>query len=59
MKFTKTMIVAAGLVALAACNKQTPADNAADNMTASTDNAADSMKAAADNKADAMKNESH
>ena len=38
------VIVATGLMALAACNKQTPAENAVDNTAAALDNQADAVK---------------
>jgi hypothetical protein len=69
MKISTTMIIAAGVVALAACNKKTPADNQASAVEANTSNEAENVTAAgeneaanimnsAENKASAVKNES-
>jgi len=48
MKKLSLVIVAAGLMALAACNKQTPAENAIDNQAAALENQADALDNAAD-----------
>ena len=42
------VLVAAGLISLAACNKQTPAENAVDNTVAMLENQADALDDAAD-----------
>jgi hypothetical protein len=52
MKITTTLAVAFGLAALTACNKQSPQENAADNIEANTENAADNLEAAGANAAD-------
>src|SRR5947209_1757226 len=68
MKVTTGMIIAAGVIALAACNKKTPAENQASEIQANADNQAENVTAAgantaanitnsAQNKADAVKNE--
>lgn len=53
MKKLSFAVVAVALVALAACHKQTPAENAADNSAAALENQA----LALDNAADATGNE--
>ena len=45
MKITKTLAVAFGLAALAACNKQSPQENAADNIEANGENVAENIEA--------------
>jgi predicted small lipoprotein YifL len=68
MKTSKTMIIAAAVVALAACNKKTPVDNQASAVEANASNQAENVSAAgeneaanimnsAENKASAVKNE--
>ncbi|MBB5728513.1 hypothetical protein FHS99_000983 [Sphingomonas prati] len=44
-----SFVVAAGLMSLAACTNNTPAENAAENVAESMDNAADNLEDAADN----------
>jgi predicted small lipoprotein YifL len=69
MRISTSMIVAAGIVALAACNKKSPAENQASeiqansenqaqNVTASGENEAANIMNSAENKASAVKNES-
>ena len=48
MKKFNILVVAAGLAALAACNKS-PQEQAADNVQANAENVADNLEAAADN----------
>jgi len=48
MKKLSFVLAAAGLMSLAACNKPTPAENAAENTAAALDNQADTLDAAAD-----------
>src|SRR5689334_16573504 len=57
MKITKTLAVAFGLAALAACNKQSPQENAADNIEANGENVAENIQANASNEAAAVKNQ--
>ena len=52
MKITKTLAIAVGLAALAACNKQSPAENNADQIEANADNVAENITANADNAAE-------
>ena len=54
MKITTTLMLAAGLTALAACN-QSPKENVADNIEANASNVADNIEANADNTADAVR----
>ena len=51
MKITTTLMLAAGLTALAACN-QSPKENVADNIEANAENTADNIEANASNVAD-------
>jgi hypothetical protein len=51
MKLTTTLAVAVGLAALAAC-KQTPQENAADNVEANAENVAENIEANASNVAE-------
>jgi hypothetical protein len=44
-----SFVVAAGLMSLAACTNNTPAENAAENVADSLENAADNLEAQADN----------
>jgi glutamate synthase domain-containing protein 2 len=60
---SKAALVLTGVIALAACNKQTPAENAAENVVenaenfqANMENAAEQVTNNAENKAEAMKN---
>ena len=48
MKKLSLVLVAAGLMSLAACNKPTPTENAAENTAAVLENQADTLDAAAD-----------
>ena len=48
MKKLSFVVAAAGLIALAACSKQTPAENAIDNNVAALENTADALENAAD-----------
>src|SRR5690348_243119 len=68
MKITKAMVIAAGVVALAACNKKSPeenqasqvqanAENEASNVTAAGENEASNIMNSAENRANAVKNE--
>src|SRR6476661_3332445 len=69
MKTSTTMILAAAVLALAACNKKSPteneasqiqanAENQAENVTAAGENEAANIMNSAENKASAVKNES-
>ena len=49
MKILKQGAIAAGLLALAACGGQTPAENAADNIEAASENQADLLEEMAAN----------
>ena len=49
MKTTHAMVIAAGLVALAACNKKSPADNQASAVQANAENSAENVEASANN----------
>ena len=51
MKITKVMAVAAGIVALAACNKKSPEANQASNIEANAENQAENVTAAGENEA--------
>jgi hypothetical protein len=52
-KLSIVIVAAAGLLALGACHKQTPAENATDNTAAALENQAQAL----DNAADATGNE--
>jgi hypothetical protein len=56
MKITTTLAIAAGLTALSACNKQTPAENVAENAALTENAANETMNAAnaTENAANAM-----
>src|SRR5512133_889194 len=69
MKISTSMVIAAGVLAVAACNKKSPAENQASQIQANADNQAENVTAAgenqaanimnsAENKANAVKNES-
>src|SRR4029078_3915234 len=69
MKTSTTIVIAAGILALGACNKKSPAENnasaveanasnAAENVTAAGENEAANIMNSAENKASAVKNES-
>ena len=69
MKISTSLTIAAAVVALAACNKKSPADNQASSVEANASNEAENVSAAgeneaanimnsAENKANAVKNES-
>jgi hypothetical protein len=69
MKISTSMVIVAGVVALAACNKKSPAANEASaieanssneaaNVTAAGENEAGNIMNSAENKANAVKNES-
>ena len=68
MKIRTSMIIVAGVLALAACNKKSPAENQAaaveanagnqaENVTAAGENEAANIMNSAENKASAVKNE--
>ena len=49
MKFIPAMAIAVGLTALAACNNNTPQEQAADNIEANAEMTADTLEEMADN----------
>ncbi len=52
MKKVVFVLAAAGLISLAACSKQTPAENAADATANAYDNVAENLEDAAENASD-------
>ena len=56
MRISKSLIIAAGLVALAACNKKSPQENEASAINANAENAAANVEASSNNEAAAIMN---
>jgi predicted small lipoprotein YifL len=56
MKTSTTMIIAAAVLALAACNKKSPADNQASAIEANASNQAENVTAAGENEASNIMN---
>jgi uncharacterized pyridoxal phosphate-containing UPF0001 family protein len=54
MKKVVFVLAAAGLMSLAACSKQTPAENAADATANAYDNVGENLEDAAENSSDAL-----
>jgi hypothetical protein len=54
VKLTSTLAIAVGLAGLAACNNQTPQENAADQIEANTENTADMIESNGSNAAEAV-----
>ena len=56
MRISKSLMIAAGLVALAACNKKSPEDNQASAIEANGENQAENITATSNNEASAVMN---